>query len=82
MQLVQESIEEIEEIMHKIDCPFRFRCEKSGFEDLCGELVGQSGKFVSCSDPRTAECGFSIQLGSSFLCACPLRIYIARTFKK
>ena len=48
MQLVQESIEEIEEIMHKIDCPFSFRCEKSGFEDLCGELVGQSGKFVSC----------------------------------
>ena len=37
---------EIEEIADRIDCPFDFRCYKSGLEDLCGSLMIDSGKLV------------------------------------
>ena len=73
---------EIEELIGEMRCPDNFQCYKSGFEDLCGGLVGEGGKLVDCVNEKAAECGFAVQVGSGYLCSCPLRLYIARTFKK
>lgn len=48
MKLSPQSIKEIEEIMGKIECPFDFQCYKSGFEELCGSPMVDSGKLVGC----------------------------------
>lgn len=82
VQLKQEPTKQIRAIMDKIPCPFDFQCCKSGFEDVCGGLVGENGKLVDCVDEKAAECGFAVQVGSGYVCSCPLRLYIARTFKK
>jgi hypothetical protein len=82
MHLTQESTQEIQDIMSGMDCPFDFQCYKSGFKELCGELLEDSGKLVDCVNEKSAECKFSVFLSSGFLCACPLRIYIATNYKK
>jgi hypothetical protein len=82
VQLTEESIIEIEEIMGRIDCPFDFRCYKSGFEELCGSPMIDSGKLVGCHHKNAAACHFSAPFGSDFLCACPLRMYVAINYGK
>jgi hypothetical protein len=82
MHTINQSDQEIERIMRTIKCPFDFECYQSKFEDMCGSLLEESGKLVGCNDEKTAECNFSIRFGSEFLCACPLRLYISRTYKK
>ena len=82
MQLTQESIQEVETIMGEMDCPFDFQCYKSGFEDLCGSLLVDGGKYIKCVNKKTVECKLSSLPGSEFLCACPLRLYVASKYKK
>jgi hypothetical protein len=77
MKLSPQSIKEIEEIMGRIECPFDFQCYKSGFEELCGSPMVDSGKLVGCHHENAAACHFSVSFGSDFLCACPLRLYVA-----
>lgn len=82
VKLTIDEIETIEEIFSKQDCPLDFICYKSGFEDICGAIMDSDGMVVECVDENAKECHHSSPFGSTFLCACPMRLYIAREFHK
>ena len=82
MEFSPQATSEIEEIADRIDCPFDFRCYKSGLEDLCGSPMIDSGKLVGCRHEDAEACPFSVSFGSDLLCACPLRLYIATNYGK
>jgi hypothetical protein len=73
---------EIEEIIGQLKCPKDFSCYKSGFEVLCKvEDIGME-LFLECLEKNPSECKFSLFLGRSCFCRCPLRIYINKKVKK
>ena len=82
LKMTIQEIETIENIISKQDCPLDFKCYKSGFEDLCGAIMDSGGMIVECIDENAKECRHSSPFGSAFLCNCPMRLYIARTYKK
>ena len=84
-KLTTEEIEEIEKIMSKQECPLDFKCYKSGFNDLCGAVFGpmlDSEQSVVCKDENRKTCHYSLPFGSTTICTCPLRCYIASHFHK
>jgi hypothetical protein len=86
VKLKPDEIDEIAKIIGGQKCPFDFRCYKSGFKDLCGAVLGpilDSGNpVVECVDEKAKKCRYSSPFGSTFVCACPMRCYIARHFHK
>ena len=80
--LTIEEIEEIQKYISQNKCPFDFKCCKKGFEDLSSVIVDLEGNIVECLDENAKKCHHSLPFGSSFLCACPLRRYIAKHFRK
>ena len=74
--------EEIEKIIDRITCPKDFICYKSEFKNL-GKArdIGIEG-YVECLEKNPEDCVFSLSFGYSFLCKCPLRVYIAKNLKK
>lgn len=80
--LTTEEIDTIADIISKQDCPLDFKCYKSGFKDLCGAILDPDGKVVECVDENSKKCRYSSPFGSTFLCACPMRHYIASHFHK
>lgn len=78
----QKIKKEIEEIMDEMNCPKDFICYKSGFENLCkAEDVGRKSVLL-CLEENPLDCKFSIPIGSTYYCQCPLRIYIAKKVEK
>lgn len=73
---------EIEEILGQMQCPKDFECYKSGFEALCKARYVGGELFLECLEETPQRCKFSLFLGRSHLCQCPLRAYIAKKFKK
>jgi len=72
----------VEEIIGDIKCPKDFICYKSGFEQLCkAEDVGRKS-VLKCLEENPEECKFSLPIGLTYYCQCPLRFYIARKLKK
>ena len=73
---------EIEKIIARFKYPKDFKCYKSGFENL-GKArgIGIEG-YVECLEKNPEDCVFSLSFGYSFLCKCPLRVYIAKNLKK
>ena len=85
VKLTTEEIAEIEKIVSEQNCPCDFECYKSGFNDLCGAVLGpmlDSKHSVVCKDENTKTCRYSLAFGSTFICTCPLRRYIANHFHK
>lgn len=82
IKLTIEEIDEIQEYISKNKCPFDFKCYKNGFEGLSGVIVDLQGNIVECLDENVSECHHSLPFGSSYLCSCPLRRYIAKHFHK
>ena len=73
---------QIEEIMGVMTCPKDFECYKSGFEKLCKATdIGIEG-FIKCLEVEPEKCWFSVISGQSYLCQCPLRIYVAKNLKR
>ena len=84
-KLTPEEIEEIEKIISEQECPLDFKCYKSGFEDMCGALLGpilDSVQCVECVDEKAETCRYSSPFGTTFTCTCPMRRYIASHFHK
>ena len=81
-----DQIDEIAKIISKQECPFDFKCYKSGFEDLCGAVLGPildtGSPIVECIDENRKQCRHSSPFASAFICTCPLRCYIARNFRR
>ena len=80
---MQKAIQEqIQEIIDGLMCPKDFICYTSEFKSLCrAEDIGLES-FIVClvADPK--ECKFSIHFGGLFFCHCPLRVSVAKNFKK
>ena len=73
---------EIEKIIGGMKCPRDFKCYKSGFKDLSkARDIGVEG-YVECLEDNQAACIFSVPFGHTFLCKCPLRIYIAKELER
>jgi hypothetical protein len=73
---------EIEEIIGQMQCPKDFVCYKSGFETLCRAKEIGVELFLQCLEETPQKCKFSVFLGRSYLCQCPLRFYIFKKLKK
>lgn len=82
MEITQEHKTQIEEIINGMDCPKDFKCYKSGFEDLCKTSILADGGVVECLEERSQSCKFSFDFGYGYFCKCPLRRYIAKTFRR
>ena len=72
--------EEMQRIMGQMKCPQDFECFESGFDRLCDANYVESINLVECLSERAARCKFSVSTGYHYVCKCPLRTYIARTF--
>jgi hypothetical protein len=70
--------EDIENIIKGMECAKGFKCYESGFDNLCHAKDIGMESFVECLERRTKECNFSFPLGLSYLCQCPLRIYVEK----
>ena len=83
----QERKEEIEEIMARMECPKDFRCYHSGLGALCAAKDIGTDIYLECLEENPGDCKFSLTVGDSYafgdsyLCACPLRIYICKRLK-
>ena len=72
--------EEMQRIMGQMECPQDFECFESGFDRLCDANYVDSVGLVECLSEKAARCQFSLSTGYHYVCKCPLRTYIARTF--
>ena len=78
-----EEIEKgIAEIIGDLKCPKDFKCYRSGFEDLCKASNIGVELFLECLEDTPQTCKFSVLMGRSCLCQCPLRYYIFKKLKK
>ena len=75
-------MENIEDIIDKLQCSKGFECYKSGYKNLCkAEDIGLES-FLVCLEKNSSDCKFSISFGEGFFCQCPLRVYIAKKINK
>jgi len=72
---------EIEKIIDGLQCPKDFKCYKSGFELVCSAKDIGIASFLECLERKTKECKFSFPFGHTYICECPLRIYLAKKMK-
>ena len=78
----QDYKKEIEEIINAFECPKDFECYKSGFEVLCNARDVGLEFFLECLEEEPVWCNFSISYGYSYLCDCPLRVFISKKLEK
>ena len=83
MVTLQENIQkDIEEIVDGLQCPKDCMCYKSGFQVLCKAKDMGLESFIACLEPAPSQCACSISYGGLAFCQCPVRVYIAKNFKK
>jgi hypothetical protein len=79
---------ELEKIMEGVDCPKDFACYKSGLKTICAARDFGTDICLECLEEKPQECKFALTVGESYLfgetylCACPVRVYICKNFKK
>ncbi len=78
----QDYKKEMEEILDQFKCPKDFECYKSGLKTLCKAKQIGNEIFLECLEDIPQRCKFALFLARSYLCQCPLRIYIAEKFRK
>jgi len=78
----QDHKEEMEEIIGQFECPKDFRCCNPGIGALCRARDIGLESFLLCLEEDPKGCPFSRSFGSSYLCQCTLRIYMAKKLHK
>ena len=73
---------ELEKFIGEMKCPKDFRCYQSGLEVLCKAKDIGMELFLECLEETPQNCKFSVMIGRSYLCQCPLRYYIFKRLKK
>jgi len=68
---------EINKIIEGMKCSQRFKCVKSGFEHLCRLGAYSGGDFPECKE-NFLHCEFRLPFEYSYICSCPLRVYISK----
>ncbi len=80
--MLEEYKTEIEKIIGQIECKKGFKCYESGFKILCkAEDIGINS-FLECLEREPNACQFSFPFGLTYLCKCPLRVYVADKMNK
>lgn len=82
MELTQEHKRQIEKIMSAMSCQKDFECYKSGFDNICKATHRGLDMYADCCDESKTICEFRVPFGYGAFCRCPLRVYIAKNFKK
>jgi hypothetical protein len=82
MTFDEELEKEIAEIIGGLQCPKSFMCYRSGFEKLCKVKDFSVEVFLECLEDTPQTCKFSLMIGRSYMCQCPLRYYIFKKLKK
>ena len=77
----QKHKKRMEEIMRTIECPYDFKCCKSGLTDLGKVKDFGCDLALESLDEKGCMCKFGTLFGRTFFCKCPLRIYIAKELK-
>jgi hypothetical protein len=72
----------IERIIGRLQCSKNFKCYRKGFDDLCKAQEIGLETFLECLEEDPHECPFSMPLGGTVYCRCPLRVYVAKNLKK
>ncbi|MES0350250.1 MAG: hypothetical protein ABUK19_05985 [Desulfobacteria bacterium] len=72
----------IRDVIEDLVCPKGFLCCTEGLEKLCKAKDVGMRTFVQCLEPNPIECPFSKLLAVSYVCKCPLRIYITKELNK
>lgn len=69
------------ETIDDLVCPKNFKCCTEGIEDLCEVRDVGMQTFVQCLITDPHECPFSKLLAYTYVCKCPLRVYICKKLK-
>ena len=77
-----EHRKKIDEIMGEMDCPKKYKCVESGFEDLCKARNSGLDSYLDCLNDHPPECSFALPFGMGYLCQCPLRVYLVKNLGK
>ena len=82
MKISKEQRKQIKQIMEVMKCPRDFACYRSKFEKLSRVKRLVDGEVIECLEEARTTCKFGLTFGDSFLCTCPLRLYIAKHLRK
>lgn len=73
---------QIEKILGEIKCRGGITCYKPGIENLCKAIDTGLEDFLECPERDPQVCKLSLSFGYSYLCKCPLGLYIAKKLKR
>jgi hypothetical protein len=73
---------EIEKIISQLTCQKDFQCIKSGFTVVCHPRDIELELFLECWQEKPVGCQFSLPLGYTHICRCPLPLYIYKESAK
>ncbi len=74
--------EKLKEIMEQMECHKDFQCSRNGFERLCKARDFGVGNFLYCLEENPMTCNFAISFGFTYICRCPLRVFIEKNMAK
>ena len=89
--LTEKEHKEVRDIMDNMSCQLDFVCYKSPLDDICKaeynehSLVCKISEMPSDKSILFDDCTYRSYLGTahkSYICRCPLRIYIAKNLKR
>lgn len=87
-EIGQEHLRALERIMEQVECQKDFACYRSGLESLCAAKDIGTDICLECLEAHPENCKFALATGESylfgdtFLCACPIRVYICKKLKR
>ena len=64
-----------------LKCEKGLICAQSGLESLCKALSIGSESFAFCQE-KSPECSFTFPFGGTYMCKCPVRIFLANELQK
>ena len=82
MTMKEADRKKIEELMAGMECPKKFECADSGFEQLCKARDFGLDSFLECLEESPSKCTFALSFGSTYFCQCPLRVYLSKALGK
>jgi hypothetical protein len=73
---------EIEDFVNQFKCTRPFECCKPHFKVLCMATDIGLETFLKCLEEDPQSCPASVPFAGGYFCHCPLRVHIAKKFKK
>ena len=74
------SKEYLQQLLGEIECQKGIKCVDSNPEEICKARDFGSESFLICME-EDPDCSFALSFGYGYMCQCPARIYIAKTYR-